>query len=201
VTQQTAASKPFDPGAYGPVFGPLLQDAPLNELGPGSAIAEMEKQLQAVSLKTAFAPHAVVDRTMAQACLAGLWLRYDFLDQSHGISQEIHNPSGSFWHGIMHRREPDYDNAKYWFRRVGRHHVFAPLYIAAKEISELTPSEPGVESFRRQTEWDSFAFVDLIKESTRRPACEASCRLVQRREWELLFDFCYRAAIGKIDHD
>ena len=97
---------------YGPVIGGLLADAPLNELGTGKAVAEKRQDLEALSIGAAFVPHKVVDRTMAEACLAGLWVRVDFLDESHSISQENHNPTGSFWHGILHRREPDYENAK-----------------------------------------------------------------------------------------
>ena len=45
---------------------------------------------------------------MAACCLCGLWLLHDFLDESHSLSQEITTDTGSYWHGIMHRREPDY---------------------------------------------------------------------------------------------
>src|SRR5262245_25728404 len=41
----------------------------------------------------------------ARAMLSGLWLRHDWLDQSHTISQGIENSTGSWWHAIMHRRE------------------------------------------------------------------------------------------------
>ena len=57
----------------------------------------------------------------------GLWLLAGDLDQSHSISQAIETAEGSFWHGIMHRREADFGNAKYWFRRVGSHVVFERL--------------------------------------------------------------------------
>lgn len=58
---------------------------------------------------------------------SGLWLLAGDLDQSHRISQDIPTADGSFWHGIMHRREGDFGNAKYWFRKVGAHPVLADL--------------------------------------------------------------------------
>ena len=137
---------------YGPTFAAQLADAPLNELGPGKPLAAQRKKLEALSIDTDFAPHKVVERTMAKACLAGLWLRFDFLDESHSISQEIKTPTGSFWHGILHRREPDFDNAKYWFHRVGEHPVFAPLCAAAWKITAATnPAEPAAKFLTAQT--------------------------------------------------
>src|SRR5262245_21627515 len=52
-----------------------------------------------------------------QAMLAGLWLYHDWLDESHRISQSLDTPTGSFWHAIMHRRERDFSNSKYWYAR------------------------------------------------------------------------------------
>ena len=37
----------------------------------------------------------------ARAMLCGLWLYHDWLDESHAISQDLHSPTGSFWHVIM----------------------------------------------------------------------------------------------------
>ncbi len=63
-------------------------------------------------------------RYLPSSCMAGLWLLVGELDRSHKISQDLSTPNGSYWHGIMHRREGDYWNAKYWFRKVGEHPVF-----------------------------------------------------------------------------
>ena len=69
---------------------------------------------------------------MAACCLAGVWLLHDYLDESHTISQRIDTPSGSFWHGIMHRREGDFSNAKYWFRPLRPRDKTAYLAVIAQ---------------------------------------------------------------------
>ncbi|MDF1745055.1 MAG: hypothetical protein P1V19_15260, partial [Gimesia sp.] len=54
----------------------------------------------------------------ATAMQAGLLCLHDYLDESHQFSQSVQNQglhqAGDYWHHIMHRREPDYSNAKYW---------------------------------------------------------------------------------------
>ena len=62
------------------------------------------------------------DEALAAPVLqAALWLYADDLDRSHRICQQIDDATGSFWHGIMHRREGDFDNSRYWFNKVGDH--------------------------------------------------------------------------------
>jgi hypothetical protein len=124
---------------------------------------------------------------MAAACRAGLWLAFDFLDESHAISQELPTAEGSFWHGILHRREPDAANAKYWFRRVGDHPVYPALSQAAREVGLVL----------RTGRWDPFAFIDLCEEHRDTGGKdELLLRQVQRKEWELLFGWCWRRAAG-----
>jgi hypothetical protein len=116
----------------------------------------------------------------AEALLAGLWLWHDFLDESHAISQSLHTPTGSFWHAIMHRREGDFSNAKYWYARCRNHRVLAE--IAARAAGQ----------------WDPNAFVDLVERVHERPDDPEHARAVQlqRIEWEALFGHCVRAAQG-----
>jgi hypothetical protein len=176
----------FDPADYSPAASTLLDNERLPELGPGKPNLELQSILQSLSIDALFAGQKVVDRKLAQCCLSGLWLWHDFLDESHTISQEIETPEGSFWHGIMHRRETDYGNAKYWFRRVGRHPVLA-LLADDREARSLMATAP----------WDPFAFVDLCAAIAQGGHNrEQLAREVARREWQLLFDFCYRGAIG-----
>lgn len=140
----------------------------------------MRTELERLSVKSAFAhvSGGVGDQQMAACCLAGVWLLHDFIDESHHISQGIDTTNGSFWHGIMHRREGDFSNAKYWFRHVGHHPVF-----------DLLSERAGA--------WDPFAFVDRCQAAVHSGKDREQCLELQQAEWEALFDFCYRQAVGK----
>jgi hypothetical protein len=183
----------FNPRDYPAPVAALLRSAGLNSLGPGQAQTDCRRALEALDVDAMVGSHQVVDRQMAQACLAGLWLRHDFLDESHHVSQQIETPTGSFWHGIMHRREPDHENAKYWFRRVGCHPIFAALAEAARELSdELGAPDKELST---QIAWEPLRFVDLCRQARPGSPMETLCQRIQRVEWELLFDHGYRQAI------
>lgn len=183
----------FDPAAYGPAFAVLLRDARLSPLGPGRPDAARRPLLAALVGDDAFGPLRVADRRMADACRAGMWLLFDFLDESHMIAQEINTAEGSYWHALLHRREPDFPNSAYWFRRVGMHPVFLPLRDEAARLAAGGPADAAF--LTRQTKWDPFAFGDLCEASYEdMTPCHELCRRVQRAEWELLFDWCYRRA-------
>jgi hypothetical protein len=149
-----------------------------------------------------------VDAAMAAACLSGLWLYHDFLDESHTLSQDIHTPTGSFWHAIMHRREGDYGNSKYWWHRVGAHPAFAAVHEAARDEFRLSPSGPSDPTFDMPPgellsvlngpRWDPDRFVDLCERGCNgRADLAKACIRVQQAEWRVLFDFCFRAARGE----
>src|SRR5262245_52067166 len=172
----------FDPAAYGAAFEPLLSIDRRRPLDAGRPDAAAHAALATLTAKTAFANAAnpIADRDMANCAISAVWLLHDFLDESHAISQGIETPSGSFWHAIMHRREGDFSNAKYWFRSVGRHPVFEAL------------------GARAGGDWDPFQFVDMCQSAVRGMSADRErCLDFQQAEWELLFDHCYRAAIGE----
>jgi hypothetical protein len=101
----------FDPTEYGPALGPLLTGSRLNPLDAGRPDPAARPGLDALT-DDAFRPRQVSDRGMAAACRAGLWLLHNYIGDAHSISQELDTPEGSYWHALVHRREPDFANAK-----------------------------------------------------------------------------------------
>lgn len=174
----------FDPAQYSPALAEVLREPRLAELGPGSPNRALQSTLERLTPAALLAPGTVRDADMAGCCLAGVWLYHDFLDESHRICQDIGTPTGSYWHALMHRREPDAGNSKYWWRRVGKHPVFAQLGDAAARLGWRT--------------WDPEAFVDECENErgTGSPR-ERLLREVQLVEWEQLFAWCYRQAVGQ----
>lgn len=96
---------------------------------------------------------------------AGLWLYVDDLDRSHTICQGIDDETGSYWHGIMHRREGDFSNSHYWFNKVGRH-----------------PVMPRIGGY------DPHEFITAVE--TQHTDDPKGLIAMQRREWEALFSWC-----------
>ena len=97
----------------------------------------------------------------ALAVQSGLLLWNDDLDGCHKIAQELSDEFGAYLHGTMHRREPDYGNSKYWFRRVGEHPLFPQLHTAAVDLLGDTP---GLDDYRKALnsgkKWDPFRMID-----------------------------------------
>lgn len=137
-----------------PVFEVLPLDQAMSHLlaGAGSpdahlVLAEAERQLVRYPL-----------------LMSALWLYADELDRSHTLSQQIPTEEGSFLHGMMHRREGDFSNAKYWFRSSG----------ALPRLLGLDPIALTDEVARHHRDNPSH----LVE--------------AQRREWLTLFEHCAR---------
>jgi hypothetical protein len=174
----------FDSLNYSPRAAELLAGGRLPELGPGSPNSAAAPLLKALTVEFLFAGHRIADDKMARCCLAALWLHHDFLDESHSISQEIDTPTGSYWHAIMHRREPDAGNSKYWWHRVGSHPILDLLkkYSPAAGHSFTTPQQ----------------FVDLCERVRGSGSVEEdAAKRVQLLEWQLLFDWCWKRSLAK----
>ncbi|MCH8923147.1 MAG: hypothetical protein IIA67_08385 [Planctomycetes bacterium] len=176
----------------------MIDPERLPPLGPGEPNRAAFDALSALS-ETAIDPAApfdreIVDRDMAAGCVCAVWLLHDFLDESHAISQDIDTPTGSYWHGVMHRREPDFGNSGYWFRRVGEHPIFPAMCSDAAELAACVEHDHAADFLSEQPAWNPSAFIDLCQNAYRGGANEQLCRKIARQEWFLLFDFCYERA-------
>ena len=186
----------FETDRYGTAFSSLLSETRTNPLDGGTPNTDARPDLDALTAEAAFAGKKIVDADMAECCVSAVWLYHNFLDESHTISQGIHSTSGSYWHGIMHRREPDFPNSKYWFRKVGDHEVFDDVAQAARAEASAAPDEAAF--LGAQGAWDPYAFIDLCESALGgQSGTDALCREVQQREFEILFDSCYREAVGE----
>jgi hypothetical protein len=180
------------------MVGGLIAPDRIPELGPGHPNNQAREDLESLTIERIFEGRKIADPDGARCCLSGLWLLHDFLDESHQISQEIDTIDGSYWHGIMHRREPDYGNAKYWFRRVPSHPVFGPLSEKARELAAKHKPDSAAAFLATQSTWDSFRFVDLCEAIARgKSSAESLARQIARAEWDLLFAYCYNKAVGR----
>ena len=144
--------------ALEPLFRVLPPQAAMAELvvadpGAESLVGIVETRLREAPLRDRPALHA------------GLWLYVDQLDRSHTVSQGIDDATGSFWHGIMHRREGDFSNSHYWFRKVGTH-----------------PAMPRIDGY------EPHAMIDAVE--ARHAAGAPDLVDLQRREWHGLFAWC-----------
>lgn len=196
----TAEQRPWDEAAT-----ELLRAKRLPELTPvGAMDAVLETRLDELAAGLdAFGQR----RSAAAAVLAGLYLMNGSLDKSHELSQDIHSATGSYWHGIMHRMEPDYWNAKYWFRKVGTHRVFKELPalaapVAARAGGMAGPSNEAQRLIARlggSGSWDPYIWTDAVELQEQGRGGTALSPLMKELQWlecEALLRDSYRECFG-----
>ena len=164
----------------------LTADSPL--LGPQrrpGSVDETELSRKLADYFVAAQTPSGIQPLLRSAAL--LW--HDHLNASHAISQNIETRDGSWLHGIMHRREPDYGNAKYWFRRVAPHEAFAEL--AGRVTAALKDDVAGLSKrLIDRGEWKPFAFIDECEraEHANDAALTSMLRKIQAVEFDVLVE-------------
>lgn len=178
--------------------GPLTAQSYQRLVVRGSGSAAGKALLETVG-RHALLARPIIRDDDARALVASLWLWHDWLDASHEISQSIPSPTGSFWHAIMHRREGDFFNGKYWNARSRNHPAYATLASQAMPVVAAARARLGRWADRLTCGgWDADAFVDFVEFANGRPQDPAHATAVelQRLEWRVLFEHCVRSAVG-----
>jgi hypothetical protein len=163
---------------------------------------EMDNQIQA--LEESF---EIDDMEYTRSIQAGLYLWNENLESSHVISQEITSPTGSYWHGLIHRMEGDFSNAKYWFTAARHHPISTQLvsglraYLSVEQLAKLDNEtlRSKLEVLVTSPVWNPAVFVDAVALQlmhVQDPRAEEWLRQIQYLEMKLLLNYCYEQSYG-----
>jgi hypothetical protein len=119
---------------------------------------------------------ASVDGPEARCVRSLLFLAAGGMDQAHRIVQEISTSDAAYIHGIVHRIDDDFDNARYWFRRAGMHPAAAEMYRRAAAHSRTVANRPN---------WDPLLVSDLV-ETSRTTGVTEELRVILMIEFEVI---------------
>jgi hypothetical protein len=144
----------------------LIQSPGLSDLGPNKRVGTESVPALNTNLDSIFAQMQLSSENQ-QLIRALVLLWHDHLDAAHILAQEVEGPDGAFVHGIIHRREPDYGNAAYWFRRVGQHPAFPEIGKRAASIPEVISNPKTYSTLFPASGWDPFAFINLCERYAR----------------------------------
>lgn len=145
--------------------------------------------------------------------LAALHVFNDDLETAHTICQSFGRESvpANFWHGLIHRREPDFQNARGWFGRAERWEGLLEIRDSVQDLLQnvLMMPEYGAArdvafELKRQLDaagiWEPVPFVDMCEtfhgRETQDPAEERLLREVQEAEMVAGVSWTCRCAVG-----
>jgi hypothetical protein len=168
---------------YSPVIEQVLRSVeppPLKTslvTGGRAANPKISKLIEDTLSVDLVAPCSINSSIHVDLIKSALFLWNDDFELAHEYAQSAQNAEGSYWHAILHRREPDFSNANYWYSRVGSHPVFHKM---AQLYSGWKPDRFLLQCQKKKSKDD----VSLLLET-------------QVKEFELLFDHTYHEAVRK----
>ncbi len=124
---------------------------------------------------------------MVACCRAGLLLWNDDLSAAHALVQDLPDQTAAFWHAIVHRREGDFSNARYWWNRTGEHPAFEPILDL---VLHRVPDFPLLDELRAVGKWLPLEFNSACQNFARDGRFESELRATQRLEVRGLLEWC-----------
>ena len=166
----------------------LLNPGLLKKLTPAEPLSwDLPSKIRDASDETLAGGKEIADVKILTLIRGVLLNAADALDAAHRIFQDDASDLGSYWHGVMHRREGDFDNARYWFRRAGRLPVFERMHRAAAQVSATMAKQPT---------WDAYLLTGMCEQAKFGDhAAVPECTALQRVEFDELLAYCWRKAV------
>ncbi len=175
--------------------------------------AELQTALAAATPESLFPGCSIADPGALGGVAVGLRIWNDDFVGAHNLAQGLEDSTGSYWHGICHRREghrgeglaSNLGNAKYWFRRTGGHPAFGAVYQALEGVLDGAGSgfrwaSEAQAMLRQRGGWDPQILTDWVAEAERGVLSTPTAELLkemQRREIATLTDWCAQRAVGR----
>lgn len=183
-TLKTAQHQVATGCAYAEIKGLLTPDS-LPALGPAVRSEALTEAALTANLTHLFASTNLTPAR--QDLVRGLLLLWhDHLDAAHAIAQNSNTADGSYLHAIVHRREPDYWNAKYWWQRVGSHAAFPDLVARVGDLMQDRREPALLSLLLKDGKWNASTFVDLCEQAAAGTQPTELLREIQRAEFEVL---------------
>lgn len=171
----------------------------------------LKSYLDRLDIARLFQGVGLVSEVHAHMIRAALYVQNDDLKAAHAICQPMGRdlPEASYWHGVIHRREPDFDNAHSWFLRAESPGMAAALYKAVCDLLQQAIQLPdygdaracALAFFRHLQNlgtWDALYYLDLCRQCANKgdEALHLLLEDVQRVEFETAFEWTFQKAVG-----
>ena len=168
----------------------LLNPDLLRKLTPTEPVGwDLPAKIRDASDETLSGGKPIADGKMFALVRGALFCAVDALDDAHRIFQDDPGDLASYWHGVMHRREGDFDNARYWFRRAGKLPISDKMHAAAAPVSP---------NMAKQNSWDAYLLTGMCEQAKFGDTdAIPECLRLQRVEFDELLAYCWRKSVGQ----
>lgn len=171
---------------YPEIVDAVLRDGELLRKLRPTEVSDVAKLLRvrAASNDELAGGRLIADPNMLSLVRAGLVYACDSLHESHMIVQGISGDEAAYWHGMIHRREGDFDNARHWFRRTGALAVYDEIHRKASSVASIVAA---------QSNWDPYLFTGLCEqEKYGEHELLATCLKLQAIEFQAMLGDAWR---------